>query len=422
MKNKFLFLLGTLAGVGVFFLSCSTSIPVTVTHPPRMDTSGIERLAVLDFQGSEDQQELAGALTRLFKEKISGTGKFQMVDSSAYSQNEGSVDGVFTGEIISYTVKDTSRFTMLLTEFYNRSVELTFTYTLIRARDNVTIGQRSISCTNWDGDKTDPKTLQPGHTLAAEAAKYVLRNFNQELLPWTIKEELTLDKETSKDKAVKNRMKDAEKLVKAGSIKAAYEAYAGIYGETKSLAAGYNQAILAQPLESLEAAIALMQRLVNDTGYTKASAELTRLRGFLSESERAAANTAGISQQKIAIQRASKGLTDALPPGSRVSLLNVSGSDKDLVDTVIRETTNSLVATGNITVLDRDNLNLINAEQQYQLSGEVSDDSMVGIGKMLGVDTIVTFSITGTGHQRKLTVKSLRVETGQVLYNESTEI
>jgi hypothetical protein len=52
----------------------------------------------------------------------------------------------------------------------------------------------------------------------------------------------------------------------------------------------------------------------------------------------------------------------------------------------------------------------------------VSDDAYVSIGKMLGVETIVTVSITGSGSQRKLTTRSISVETGKVLYSDSTEI
>jgi curli biogenesis system outer membrane secretion channel CsgG len=103
-------------------------------------------------------------------------------------------------------------------------------------------------------------------------------------------------------------------------------------------------------------------------------------------------------------------------------LLNISRSETDTVDVVIREITDTLIAAGKITVLDRQNLNVIEAEKQYQSSGEVSDDAYVSIGKMLGAETIVTFSITGSGSQRKLTIRSMSVETGKVLYGDSTEI
>jgi PBP1b-binding outer membrane lipoprotein LpoB len=52
----------------------------------------------------------------------------------------------------------------------------------------------------------------------------------------------------------------------------------------------------------------------------------------------------------------------------------------------------------------------------------VSDDAYVSLGKMLGVETIVTFSIAGQDVQRKLTIRSVSVKTGEVFYSNSTEI
>jgi hypothetical protein len=179
---------------------------------------------------------------------------------------------------------------------------------------------------------------------------------------------------------------------------------------------------LAQSLYGLDEAISLMSDLVNATGYSKARAELARLEGFRGENAAAAANQTGTSARDLAIGKALNGLIAALPAGSRISLLNISRSETDMVDVVIREITDSLIATGKITVLDRQNLKVIEAEKQYQSSGAVSDDSYVSIGQMLGVETIVTFSITGSGSQRKLTIRSMSVETGKVLYSDSTEI
>jgi TolB-like protein len=164
-----------------------------------------------------------------------------------------------------------------------------------------------------------------------------------------------------------------------------------------------------------------MSKLVNDTGYNKARTELARLEMFRGENTAAAANLTGTSARDLAIRKASGGLIAVLPADSRVSLLNISPSDTGAVDVVIREITDSLIATG-ITVLDRQNLRAIEAEKQYQASGQVSDDAYVSIGKMLGVDTIVTCAITGSGSQRKLTIRSISVETGKVLYSDSTDI
>jgi hypothetical protein len=306
---------------------------------------------------------------------------------------------------------------------YDRKVSLEFTYRIINDRDGTVVrnGERKISCAALDS-KEERAGLQSGLSLAKSAAEGALGNFNREVVPWTSTEVLNLDKESSKDKALKLRMKEANALVKEGRVKAAQEAYAKIYGETGSLSAGYNAAILAYPLYGLDAAISLMSRLVNATGYSKARAELARLERFRGENAAAAANQTGTSARDLAIRKASDRLITALHAGARVSLLNISGSETDTVDVFIREITDSLIATGKITVLDRQNLNVIEAEKHYQSSGEVSDDAYVSIGKMLGAEIIVTFSITGSGSQRKLTIRSMSVETGKVLYSDSTEI
>jgi hypothetical protein len=437
MKNRggVLFPAGTLVMAAAFFVSCVTSIPITVDHPPLMDTNGIERLVVRPFEGPGDRQQVAGALTLIFREKIGGTGVFKLVEHAGYTPDTGMADAVLTGTVTGYAVKDGSRQVKrtLKTDdgqrrevqvtVYDREVFLEFTYRVINDRDGTVVrnGERKITCAASDSNE-NRAGLQSGPALARRAAEDALGGFNREVVPWTSTERLKLEKETSRDKALRARMKEADALVKAGSIKAAREAYAAIYAETGSLPAGYNAAILAQPLDGLDAAVSLMSRLVHATGYGKARAELARLERFRGENAAAAANRTGTSARDLAIRKASDGLIAALPEGSRVSLLNISRSETGTADVVIREITDSLIAAGKITVLDRQNLGVIETEKRYQASGEVSDDAYVSIGKMLGAETIVTVSITGQGSQRKLTVRSMSVETGKVFYSDSTEI
>jgi hypothetical protein len=400
-----------------------------------MDTNGIERLVVRPFEGPGDRQQVAEALTLIFRDKISGTGIFKMVEYVGYTPNTGMADAVLTGTVTGYTVKDGSHQVKRIQRsdgqsievqvtIYDREVDLEFTYRIINDRDGAVVrnGERKISRTASDSNENRAE-LRPGLSLARSAAEDALSGFNREVVPWTSTESLRLERGSSKDGgALKARMKEANALVKAGSVKAAQGAYAQIYAETGSLAAGYNAAILAQPLYGLDAAISLMAGLANATGYDKARAGLARLERFRGENAAAAANQTGTSARDLAIRKASDGLAAALPAGSRISLLNISRSEKDMADVVVREITDTLIATGKITILDRQNLDLIEAEKQYQSSGEVSDDAYVSIGKMLGVETIVTVSITGSGSQRKLTVRSISVETGRVLYSDSTEI
>jgi hypothetical protein len=435
MKAKVFFRVGMSALAAAFFVSCATSIPITVNHPPLMDTNGIERLVVRPFEGPGNRRQVAEALTLIFRDKVSGTGVFKVVEYAGYRQNTGMADAFLAGNVTGYTVEDgfheekrtrktsDGQSVQVPVTVYDRKVSLEFTYRIVNDRDGTVVrnGERKVSCTASDSNE-DRAGLQPGLALARSAAENALRGFNREVVPWTSTESLQLEKESSGDRALKARMKEADALVKAGNVRAAQTAFAQIYAETGSPAAGYNAAALAQPLYGLDTAISLMAGLANATGYDKARAELARLERFRGENAAAAANQTGTSARDLAIRKASDGLAAALPAGSRISLLNISRSETDMADVVTREITDTLIATGKITVLDRQNLELVEAEKQYQSSGDVSDDAYVSIGKMLGVETIVTVSITGSGSQRKLTVRSMSVETGRVLYSDSTEI
>jgi hypothetical protein len=432
-KGKFLFLAGTLAIAAAFIVSCVTSIPISVDHPPQMGTDGIERLVIMPIEGSGDRAQLAEALTLIFRSKVSGLGVFKVVEHTGYKPNTGLADAYLTGSVTGYTVKDGQRVekrpqktsdgqtVMVEVTVYIREVAIEFTYRIVSDRDGTVIrnGERRLSRTL--SESNDNRASLPAPLdMARRAAESLLGTFNREVVKWTSTEQLKLEKETSKDKELKARMKEAEKLVKT-SVKAAYDAYTKIYEDTGSMPAGYNAALLAQPLDGLDAAIAQMAKLVSATGYNKARTELARLEGFRGENAAAAANLTGTSARDLAIKKAADGLIAALPADSRVSLLNISKSETGTVDVVIREITDALTDKG-ITVLDRQNLDVINAEKQYQSSGEVSDEAYVSIGKMLGVDTIVTFSITGTANLRKLTTQSVSVETGKVVYSDSTDI
>jgi hypothetical protein len=56
------------------------------------------------------------------------------------------------------------------------------------------------------------------------------------------------------------------------------------------------------------------------------------------------------------------------------------------------------------------------------MSGEVSDESAVSFGNEIGVDTIVTYAVTGTGNLRRLVVRAISVEKSTVVYQQSFEI
>lgn len=116
-----------------------------------------------------------------------------------------------------------------------------------------------------------------------------------------------------------------------------------------------------------------------------------------------------------AVHRAADTIIENIPEGATIAILNISSSDRDLAEFVIEELTFIMVDARKYKIVDRKNLDLIRAEQQFQLSGDVDDNSAVSIGKMLGASIVITGSITVTGSSRRLTARALDVTTAQIV-------
>jgi hypothetical protein len=73
-------------------------------------------------------------------------------------------------------------------------------------------------------------------------------------------------------------------------------------------------------------------------------------------------------------------------------------------------------------VVDRANLDKVRAEQGFQESGEVSDDSAKSIGQMVGAGAIVTGSLSNIGTLYRLTLKAIDVEKAVVAVSFPADI
>jgi TolB-like protein len=126
---------------------------------------------------------------------------------------------------------------------------------------------------------------------------------------------------------------------------------------------------------------------------------------------RAASNT------EAAIHRVSEKFIAGLPENSIIAVLNISADERDTALFIIDELQFQLVESGKFKVVDRKSLDLIRTEQNFQMSGEVSDESAVSIGSLLGANIVITGSISGSGSARRLTLKALDVKTGEITAN-----
>jgi hypothetical protein len=103
-------------------------------------------------------------------------------------------------------------------------------------------------------------------------------------------------------------------------------------------------------------------------------------------------------------------------------IMKSKSTERDMLDYVVNQMTRTIVQDGKLKVVDRSNQALIRAEQQYQLSGNVDDNSAVSIGHQLGVQYIVICWISGEKSLRRFNQKVLNIETAQITDQSDFEI
>jgi hypothetical protein len=131
--------------------------------------------------------------------------------------------------------------------------------------------------------------------------------------------------------------------------------------------------------------------------------------------EETTAMTISGNNLEAAVRRTFTRIVKDMPGQSRVALINISSSDAKDGEFVLDELTNLLVNSKQFSVVDRKSLDSIRTERNFQMTGEVDDNSAVDIGKLLGAEIVITGSITGTTTDKRLRIKALGVETAQIM-------
>jgi len=108
-------------------------------------------------------------------------------------------------------------------------------------------------------------------------------------------------------------------------------------------------------------------------------------------------------------------MAEKITRNSIIAILSVYSSDRNTSEYIIGELEYNFVNSGKFKIVDRRRLDQIRTEQNFQMSGEVSDASAVSIGNMLGANIVITGEITGTGSNQNLILKALDVKTAQII-------
>jgi hypothetical protein len=123
-----------------------------------------------------------------------------------------------------------------------------------------------------------------------------------------------------------------------------------------------------------------------------------------------------------AIREAASQMEENIPAGTTVALVSVASSSAQLSDYILGRLEAALVGGKTLVVVDRANLDKVRAEQGFQTSGEVSDESAKSIGALLGAGAIVTGAFSDLGEVYSLTLKAIDMETATVAVSYPADI
>jgi tetratricopeptide (TPR) repeat protein len=424
MPNKNIWKTMTLLTTLILFFvtNCTTSIKLAVERPPKLNTAGIKRIAVMPFEANANyNRDMAQYATSVATNRIKELNYFTLVDPSEIerlkrnNQNiENYIDAQFVGRIVRINIyNDTSNGsyknkdgTVVYYIDYITKVEIEFNYSLVLARDSRIIGPISKRSDKKSSSRESyPSSSELLRTLIDEQLRYLGRD----IAPHTVIETRTFAEEKTKDKDLKAEMKNALTYVNAGNYKQALEAYLSIYDRYKSIAAAENASILYESFDEVQTAANLMQKAFNETGNPKAKNVLARLNKILQDKAILASDYSDTRDRtKKAADLASEEILNVLPKNAKVWIYNDSGSNPMAVG-IVDNLTSDFIRKG-INIVDRQNAALIEAEQNFNISGNVSDNDFISIGNAVGANTIVIIGITGAGATRRLQVRVLDIE------------
>jgi len=133
-----------------------------------------------------------------------------------------------------------------------------------------------------------------------------------------------------------------------------------------------------------------------------------------------------INAQTVSLDNAIKSAVDemtySLKRGNKVAVLSVRSSSGRMSNYIIEELISNIVNQRMVTVVDRAQLDLIQQEMNFQMSGEVSDASAQAIGKKLGAQSIITGSFESLGNFYRFRVRVIEVETAAIQLTYSANV
>ena len=120
-------------------------------------------------------------------------------------------------------------------------------------------------------------------------------------------------------------------------------------------------------------------------------------------------NETGLSLQE-AIEQSAEEIASRLPALTRVAIAAFDSEHQNISNYIMDELAGAMTG-GSLEVTDRRNLAFIYKELGFQMSGDVSDETAVSIGKFLGAQYVMIGQFLKTGNHYRYRVSCINVET-----------
>lgn len=118
---------------------------------------------------------------------------------------------------------------------------------------------------------------------------------------------------------------------------------------------------------------------------------------------------------ETALQQTADQFSASIKKGTTIAIVGISSDSAEMSDFMLDDLTMRFVQARTLTVANRANLDAIKTEMNFQLSGEVSDESIQQLGAMVGAKVVVHGKLIPLGRSFNLTVQALNVETAAVI-------
>ncbi|MFA6937987.1 MAG: hypothetical protein WCQ67_07130 [Treponema sp.] len=315
-----------LSVLSLIFISCATTIPVTVTRPSKIDVGSAKTISVLPFNVSDDlpfwfavltdnfdqgQVNTADYLTSGLNNKLASSKYFTLLDVPHEKYESDSTiksDIYITGKIISfysniehYTEKieetdkkenkksDDPEFLeekpkkkVRFVEHYKRNVSASVEYKVVETKTKrillSNVKDFSSSSADYESSSSVPSSLS--------LIKSYLDNIQNEILTNIQPYNVTLSLKLLDDKTKNADLADAKALAKNGNISQSKEKYYYVYESTGDFTAGYNAALLMEAQGDLENAKSLLEDLVIATSDDRAIKALNNVQYEINEKQK----------------------------------------------------------------------------------------------------------------------------------------